>query len=172
MPRTRSLAWSELKIGVLTIVALAIAAVTIFTPDRQPRASSGSATPEDALPERRRAGVGSPVRVAGVEVGTVTEIEFAGEQVDVTFEVNKEHRRPDHDRVGGEARIGLAARRGRRRHHAVDQGHADSGVGLRRRRDARRRQFADIAEQASEGIDEINGLLQRHARRARAPSAS
>ena len=30
MPRTRSLAWSELKIGVLTIVALVIAAVTIF----------------------------------------------------------------------------------------------------------------------------------------------
>ena len=28
MPRTRSLAWSELKIGVLTIVAIAIAAVT------------------------------------------------------------------------------------------------------------------------------------------------
>ena len=30
MPRTRSLAWSELKIGVLTIVAIVIAAVTIF----------------------------------------------------------------------------------------------------------------------------------------------
>ena len=27
MPRTRSLAWSELKIGVLTIVAIVIAAV-------------------------------------------------------------------------------------------------------------------------------------------------
>ena len=30
MPRTRSLAWSELKIGVLTIFALVIVAVTIF----------------------------------------------------------------------------------------------------------------------------------------------
>ena len=30
MPRTRSLAWSELKIGVLTIVAVVIAALTIF----------------------------------------------------------------------------------------------------------------------------------------------
>ena len=30
MPRTRSLAWSELKIGVLTIVAIVIAAVTVF----------------------------------------------------------------------------------------------------------------------------------------------
>ena len=30
MPRTRSLAWSELKIGLLTIVALVLAAVMIF----------------------------------------------------------------------------------------------------------------------------------------------
>ena len=35
MPRTRSLAWSELKIGVLTIVALVIAAVTDLHADRQ-----------------------------------------------------------------------------------------------------------------------------------------
>ena len=44
MPRTRSLAWSELKIGVLTIVALVIAAVTDLHADRRPRVSSGSAT--------------------------------------------------------------------------------------------------------------------------------
>ena len=30
MPRTRSLAWSELKIGVLTVFALATATVLIF----------------------------------------------------------------------------------------------------------------------------------------------
>ena len=30
MPRTRSLAWSELKLGVLTITAVVIAALTIF----------------------------------------------------------------------------------------------------------------------------------------------
>ena len=44
MPRTRSLAWSELKIGVLTIVALiqsiflwnelALAEILLVTPDR------------------------------------------------------------------------------------------------------------------------------------------
>ena len=31
MPRTRSLAWSELKIGLLTMTALVIAAVLVFT---------------------------------------------------------------------------------------------------------------------------------------------
>ena len=30
MPRTRSLAWAELKIGILSIVAIAIAAALIF----------------------------------------------------------------------------------------------------------------------------------------------
>ena len=30
MPRTRSLAWSELKIGILTIIALGITVLTIF----------------------------------------------------------------------------------------------------------------------------------------------
>jgi len=31
MPRTRSLAWSELKIGVLTITAIGIVAIAVFT---------------------------------------------------------------------------------------------------------------------------------------------
>ena len=30
MPRTRSLAWSELKLGVMTIAAVVVAAATIF----------------------------------------------------------------------------------------------------------------------------------------------
>ena len=30
MPRTRSLAWSELKIGIITVIALAIATGLIF----------------------------------------------------------------------------------------------------------------------------------------------
>src|SRR6185369_11778434 len=32
---------------------------------------------------------GSPVRVAGLQVGSVKDIQFAGAQVDVIFEVNK-----------------------------------------------------------------------------------
>ena len=92
MPRTRSLAWSELKIGVLTILAIVIVAITIFmlTGDK------GFFWQRYPLKTRfaNVAGLkpGSPVRVAGKEVGTVTGIDFAGEQVDVTFEVNKEIR--------------------------------------------------------------------------------
>ena len=89
MPRTRSLAWSELKIGVLTIVAIAITAVLIFSLT----GARGFFWQRYMLKTRfsNVAGLapGSPVRVAGVEVGSVKSIDFAGEQIDVTFEVNK-----------------------------------------------------------------------------------
>jgi phospholipid/cholesterol/gamma-HCH transport system substrate-binding protein len=92
MPRTRSLAWAELKIGVLTIVAIGIVAVTIF----MLTGGKGFFWQRYSLKTRfaNVAGLkpGSPVRVAGKEIGSVTEIEFAGEQIDVTFQVNKEVR--------------------------------------------------------------------------------
>ena len=89
MPRTRSLAWSELKIGLVTVIALALAGILIFT-------LSGAG----GFPWQRYhlktifeniAGLneGSPVRIAGVPVGTVTGISFAGERVELTFEVSK-----------------------------------------------------------------------------------
>src|SRR5207247_7514719 len=92
MPRTRSLAWSELRIGVMTIVAIAIAAALIFSLT----GTSGFFWQRYQLKTRfpNVAGLasGSPVRVAGVEVGTVKEVEFVGEQVDVIFEVKRDQR--------------------------------------------------------------------------------
>jgi phospholipid/cholesterol/gamma-HCH transport system substrate-binding protein len=93
MPRTRSLAWSELKIGALTIVAVVIAAVTII----MLTGGRGFFWQRYHLKSRfdNVAGLksGSPVRVAGVEVGTVTSVDnFVGEQVDVSMDVNKSMR--------------------------------------------------------------------------------
>ena len=89
MPRTRSLAWSELKVGLLTMSAIVIAAVLVFSLS----AGKGFFWQRYALKTRftNVAGLadGSPVRVAGVQVGAVKRIEFAGDQVDVIFEVNK-----------------------------------------------------------------------------------
>src|SRR3981081_949156 len=89
MPRTRSLAWSELKLGVLTIAAIVIAGITIvlvmggrgFFWQRYSLKTRFTSVP--GLKS------GSPVRVAGKEVGTVNEVEFADDQIDVTFQVNK-----------------------------------------------------------------------------------
>jgi phospholipid/cholesterol/gamma-HCH transport system substrate-binding protein len=93
MPRTRSLAWSELKIGVMTILAVTIAAATIF----MLTGGRGFFWQRYNLKTRfdNVAGLksGSPVRVAGVEVGSVTSVDdFVGEQVDVSMEVNKSMR--------------------------------------------------------------------------------
>src|SRR5882672_8625283 len=92
MPRTRSLAWSELKIGVLTIVAIVITALTIFLLT----GGRGFFWQRYNLKTRfaNVAGLksGSPVRLAGVEVGSVQDVELVGEQVTVMFEVNKTYR--------------------------------------------------------------------------------
>src|SRR5688572_32158951 len=90
MPRTRSLAWSELKIGVLTITAVVIAALTVFflTGDRGfPWQRYSLKTRFANVPGLKE---GSPVRVAGLDVGTVTGVSLAGEQVEVTFEISRD----------------------------------------------------------------------------------
>src|ERR1051325_2888493 len=92
MPRTRSLAWSELKIGVITVVAVVILAVTIFTLT----GSRGFFWQRYHLKTRfdNVAGLntGAPGRVAGFEVGQVTAMEFVGDQVAVPLESNREQR--------------------------------------------------------------------------------
>ena len=74
---------------------------------------------------------GAPVRVAGVEVGSVTDVTFIGDRVEVLMEVSKDHAAAHHHHVGGVARVGVAARRVGGGHHRVVQRHAGAGVGLR-----------------------------------------
>src|SRR5262245_3280793 len=91
MPRTRSLAWSELKIGVLAIAAIVITGITIFL------FTGGSGFFWERYSLKTRFGnvaglnPGSPVRLAGVQVGSVAEVAFSGNEVDVTFEVNRKY---------------------------------------------------------------------------------
>src|SRR6476619_3932217 len=104
MPRTRSLAWSQLKIGVLTIAAVTIGALTIF----MLTGTRGFFWQRYSLKTRfdNVAGLkpGSPVRVAGVEVGSVDSTELIGDQVDVVFQVNREFR--DRITTGSTATLG------------------------------------------------------------------
>jgi phospholipid/cholesterol/gamma-HCH transport system substrate-binding protein len=101
MARTHSLAWSQLKIGILGVAALALAAMLIIAVGGQ----GGFAWERYALKTRFTdiAGLktGAVVRVAGVDVGKVTEIEFSGAEVEVTLEVNEaqQERITDHSRA-------------------------------------------------------------------------
>jgi phospholipid/cholesterol/gamma-HCH transport system substrate-binding protein len=159
MPRTRSLAWSELKIGVLTIVAIVVAAVTIFAV----MGSRGFIWQRYSLKTRfpNVAGLksGSPVRVAGMEVGSVTAVVFAGDQLDIVFEVNKEVRDRITDKssavLGSVSLLGLGA---------VDIVPASTGTPIPEwgyvPTGKTAAALGDVTTQASEGIGELTGLLK------------
>jgi phospholipid/cholesterol/gamma-HCH transport system substrate-binding protein len=159
MPRTRSLAWSELKIGVLTITAVVIAGTLIFALT----GTRGFAWQRYNLKTRLAnvAGLakGSPVRVAGVEVGSVKSVEIAGEQVEVVFDMRKDLR--DRITTGSVARLGSISLLGEgtidvtpssRGTPIPDWGYVPSGKPPA--------QISDIAEQASAGVDELTGLVR------------
>ena len=78
MPRTRSLAWSELKIGVLMIVAVVIAGMLIFALTGTRGFAWQRYSLKTRFPDVAGLAKGSPVRVAGVEVGSVKGVSFAG----------------------------------------------------------------------------------------------
>jgi phospholipid/cholesterol/gamma-HCH transport system substrate-binding protein len=158
MPRTRSLAWSELKIGVLAIAAIVIAALLIFSLT----GSRGFPWQRYSLKTRfdNVAGLapGSPVRIAGVEVGTVTGIAFAGNQVDVTFQVRADHR--PLITSGSVARLGSVSLLGE---SAVDVSPSATGSPIEDwgyvppgRTPAA---LADMTDQASQGISELTSLI-------------
>ena len=158
MPRTRSLAWSELKIGVLTMVAIGIAATLIFSLT----GSRGFFWQRYTLKTRftNVAGLapGSPVRVAGKEVGSVKDIAFAGEQIDVTFDVNKEVRGKITDR--STAVLGSVSLLGE---GAVDITPSTQGTPIPEngyvpaaRAPA---QLSDLTNTAGQGLQELSGLI-------------
>ena len=158
MPRTRSLAWSELKIGVLTIVALAIATTTIFllTGGRgffwqryRLKAQFGNVAGLKA---------GSPVRIAGVEKGTVKSVDLAGDKVDVVLDVNKDMQQRITDR--SIATLGSVSLLGE---SAVDITPASSGTPLAEwmyvPAAAPAAQLADITQSVNQGVQKIGTLL-------------
>src|SRR5689334_10582123 len=91
MPRTRSLAWAELKIGLVSIFALVMAGLLIFLLSGE----SGFFWQRYGIKTvfANIAGLkpGAPVRVAGVEVGSVKEVQFIGDRVEVVMEIKKEN---------------------------------------------------------------------------------
>ncbi len=90
MPRTRSLAWSELKIGLLTLVALAIASALIFALSGEGGFFWQRYSLKTVFTDVAGLKPGAPVRVAGVEVGAVTAVDFLGERVEIVMEIGRD----------------------------------------------------------------------------------
>ena len=90
MPRTRSLAWSELKIGALTVGAAVMATMLIFLLSGEGGFFWQRYAVKTVFPSVAGIKPGAPVRVAGVEVGSVTGVAFAGDRVEVVMEISRD----------------------------------------------------------------------------------
>lgn len=159
MPRTRSLAWSELKIGVVSIVAIVLAAVLIFLLSGE----SGMFWQQYSIKAvfGNIAGLkpGAPVRVAGVEVGAVSDVAFVGEQVEVTMEVGEQHQ--SRITTGSRAVLGSVSLLGE---GAVDITPSTTGTPIPEwgyvPTGPVAPTLAEVGEQASEGIEQATLLLK------------
>jgi phospholipid/cholesterol/gamma-HCH transport system substrate-binding protein len=89
MPRTRSLAWAELKIGIIAVVAMILASMIIVAVGGAAGFSWQRYQLKTKFPDVKGLKSGAVVRVAGVEVGKVTDVQFAGAEVEVLLEVKK-----------------------------------------------------------------------------------
>jgi phospholipid/cholesterol/gamma-HCH transport system substrate-binding protein len=159
MPRTRSLVWSELKIGVLTITAIAIAGLTIFLLVGQGGFFWQRYSLKAMFDNVSGLNQGSPVRVAGVQVGSVSDVTLVGDRVEVTLQVKKSQRQ--RITTGSVAKLGSISLLGE---SAVDITPSTSGTPIpewgyvpQGRASA---SIGDITEQAGKGIDEITRLVQ------------
>jgi phospholipid/cholesterol/gamma-HCH transport system substrate-binding protein len=92
MPRTRSLVWAELKIGIVSIFAIVMASMLIFLVSGSGGFFWQRYGVKTVLANIAGLKAGAPVRVAGVEVGSVIGIAFVGDRVEVLMEVGKENR--------------------------------------------------------------------------------
>src|SRR5687767_4846489 len=105
MPKTRSLGWSELKIGILAVAALVLSAMLILAVGGQGGFSWERYELRTRFPDVKGLKSGAVVRVAGVEVGKVTEVALAGSEVEVKLEVNEENQQ----RITTESRASIGS---------------------------------------------------------------
>src|SRR5215203_4770935 len=158
MPRTRSLKWSELKIGIMAVAALLIAATLIIALGGE----GGFFWQRYNLKAKfsNAAGVqrGSPVRVAGVTVGSVTDIQFLGSEVDMLLELRDDMQQ--RVRMTSRATIGSVSLLGE---GAVDISPSTTGQPIPEwgyvPSDPPGAQMSDVTAQASKGITELTALI-------------
>jgi phospholipid/cholesterol/gamma-HCH transport system substrate-binding protein len=159
MPRTRSLAWAELKVGVITIAALVIGAALIFSLTGTRGFFWERYTLKTRLTNIVGLAKGSPVRVAGMQVGSVKEVQFVGEQVDVVFDMRNDLR--DRITTSSIARLGSVSLLGE---GALDISPSTAGTPIPQwgyvPAGKPPLQIADITDQASRSVDEITGLVR------------
>src|SRR3972149_3627965 len=92
MPRTRSIAWSQLKLGILGVIAAALAVVIIVAVGGQGGFFWQRYPLKAQFTDAQGLRTGAVVRLAGKDVGQGTAVGFAGPVIEVQFEVSKKVR--------------------------------------------------------------------------------
>lgn len=160
MPRTRSLAWSELKIGIVAVVAVALAIMLILAVGGQGGFSWQRYELNTKFANVQGLKSGAIVRVAGVDVGKVTEVDFIGADVQVTMEVNEENKSRITDQ--SRASIGSLSLLGE---PIIEISPASSGTPLKDGdfiQSARTPgQIADVAENATQTLEQATLLIKQ-----------
>ena len=158
MPRTRSLAWAELKIGLVSVFAIVMATVLIFLLSGEGGFFWQRYPIKTIFSNVAGLKAGAPVRVAGVEVGAVSEVTFVGDRVEVLMEVGED----DAPRITSTsvASLGSVSLLGEA---AVDITASSSGTPVPEygyvKSGPAAGSLTDVATQASAGIDQLTGLI-------------
>jgi phospholipid/cholesterol/gamma-HCH transport system substrate-binding protein len=159
MPRTRSLAWSELKIGIVSLIAVGLAMFMIFLLGSAGGFFWQRYSLKVLFNDVAGLKAGAPVRIAGVDVGSVSDINFLGDRVEVVVEIAEEHRtrvttesRATLGAVSllGEGAVDITASSGGT--PIPDWGYVPTGAAAA--------SIQEVASQATEGIEEVTALLR------------
>ncbi len=158
MPRTRSLAWSELRIGIVAVTAIVLAVVFIFAVGGQAGFFWQQYELKTRFTDVQGLKAGAVIRVAGVEVGKVDGVSFVGSEVEVGLRVKNEMQ----SRITSDSRasIGSLSLLGE---PVIDISPSASGTPLKNGDTIQsvrpKGQLADVAEGATQSLGQINGLL-------------
>lgn len=157
MPRTRSIAWSELKLGIVAIAALALATMLIIAISGEGGFFAERYPLKVRFADARGLTDGALVRLSGKEVGIVTTVEFQGAEIEIAMELNADVRPlVTTDSV---ATIGSLSLLGE---SMIDIRAAATGAPLpdwAYLRTADTVLIADVTQTAARGLEEVNRLL-------------
>lgn len=158
MPRTRSLAWAELKFGLIAVFAIVMAGLLIFAVGGGGGFFWQNYPLKVQFPNVAGLMSGSPVRVAGVEVGSVTGVDLVPNGAEVSFNVKDDMRELITDR--STAKIGSISLLGE---GAVDIEAAPGGTPLKDwayvPTGKPAPSIAELTAQAGTGVADVTALI-------------
>ena len=159
MPRTRSLAWTELKVGLVALTALGLAMMLIFTMGSAGGFFWQRYSLKILFDDVAGLKAGAPVRIAGVAVGSVSELQFVGDRVEVIVELAREHQ--SRVTTNSRATLGSVSLLGE---GAVDVTSSTDGAPIPEwgyiATGRQASTFNEVAADAADGIQEATNLLK------------